>query len=75
VDYGDGKRRFIDDSRWWNAAELLASFVPTSPRFGVARYPDAFLIGPDGRFLAVRISNNGLRDEVSKAIGVPEKKP
>jgi hypothetical protein len=67
VDYGDGKRRFIDDSRWWNTAEIDSSaFVKSSARFGVARFPDAFLIGSDLRFRAVHISNDRLRDEVAK---------
>ena len=52
--YGDVKRSFIGDSRWWQCTDI-AGTVPSAPRYGVGRKPEAFLIGPDGRFIAVRI--------------------
>jgi hypothetical protein len=69
VDYGDGKRRFIDDSRWWQCMDIAGPALPSAPRYGVGRMPEAFLIGPDGRFVAVRIPPEALRREVAKALG------
>jgi hypothetical protein len=39
VDYGDGKRRFIDDSRWWQCMGIAGPSLPSAPRFGVRREP------------------------------------
>jgi hypothetical protein len=47
VDYGDGKRRFIDDSRWWQCMDIGPA-LPSAPRYGVGRRPETFLIEPDG---------------------------
>ena len=69
VDYGDGKRRFIDDSRWWQCFDIGGFALPSAPRYGVGRKPEAFLIGPDGRFVAVRIPPEELRRAVVKALG------
>jgi hypothetical protein len=69
VDYGDGKRRFIDDSRWWQCMDIGGFALPSAPRYGVGRKPEAFLIDPDGRFVAVRIPSDALRREVAKALG------
>ena len=69
VDYGQGKRRYIDDSRWWQCMDIGGPALPTTPRFGVGREPEAFLIGPDGRFVAVRIPVQEMRREVAKAVG------
>jgi hypothetical protein len=68
VDYGDGERRFIDDSRWWQCTDTPSPALPSAPRYGVGRKPDAFLIDPEGRFVAVRIPPQELRREVAKAI-------
>jgi hypothetical protein len=43
--------------------------LPSAPRYGVGRKPEAVLIGPDGRFVAVRIPPEELRREVAKALG------
>ena len=67
VDYGDGRRRFIDDSRWWGCTELLLD-EPTSRRYGVDRYPEVFLIGPDGKLLAADIPDKEVRETVAKAL-------
>ncbi len=69
VDYGKGKRRYIDDSRWWQCMDIGGPALPSTPRFGMGRKPEAFLIGPDGRFVAVRIPAQELRQEVAKAVG------
>ena len=69
VDYEDGKPRFIDDSRWWQCMDIGGPALPSAPRYGVGRRPEAFLIGPDGRFIAVRIPVQELRREVGKAVG------
>ncbi len=69
VDYGDGRRRFIDDSRWWQCTDITpGDVISTSPRYGVSRLPASFLLGPDGRLLAVRIPPEELRGEVAKAL-------
>jgi hypothetical protein len=69
VDYGDGKRRFIDDSRWWQCMDIGGPALPSAPRYGVGHKPETFLIDPDGRFVAVRIPAKELRWEVAKVIG------
>jgi hypothetical protein len=71
VDYGDGERRLVDDSRWWQCTGAASSALPSAPRYGVGRKPEAFLIGPDGRFVGVRIPPKDLRREVEKAVGRP----
>jgi hypothetical protein len=69
VDYGDGRRRFIDDSRWWQCAGIAGVFaLPAAPRFGVTRQPQLFLIDRHGRFAAVRIPEEKLRGEIQKAL-------
>ena len=70
VDYGDGPRRFIDDSKWWCCTDLASwSAIATAPRFGVSHVPANFIIGPDGRFRAVRVPNASLPAAVAKALG------
>jgi hypothetical protein len=69
VDYGDGRRRFIDDSRWWQCTGIAGVFaLPAAPRFGVTRQPQLFLIDRHGRFAAVRIPEEKLRGEIQKAL-------
>jgi RNA polymerase sigma factor (sigma-70 family) len=67
VDYGDGRRRFIDDSRWWGCTEVGLD-EPTSRRYGVDRYPESFLIGADGKLAAVSIPHKNLREAVAKSL-------
>ena len=69
VDYGHGRRRYINDSCWWQCMDIGGPASPSTPRFGVRRKPEAFLIGPDGRFVAVRISAQELRRGIAKAVG------
>lgn len=47
VNYGDGERRFIDDSRWWNVTEVSARRT-SAKAFGVSAYPDFFVLIADG---------------------------
>jgi hypothetical protein len=69
VDYGDGRRRFIDDNRWWQCTGIAGvSALPAAPRFGVTRQPQLFLIDRHGRFAAVRIPEEKLREEIRKAL-------
>ncbi len=69
VDYGDGRRRFIDDNRWWQCTGIAGVFaLPAAPRFGVTRQPQLFLIDRQGRFAAVRIPEEKLRGEIRKAL-------
>ncbi len=69
VDYGDGRRRFIDDSRWWQCTGIGGGpALPAAPRFGVTRQPQLFLIDRHGRFAAVRIPEEKLRAEIQKAL-------
>jgi hypothetical protein len=69
VDYGDGRRRFIDDSRWWQCTGIAGvTALPAAPRFGVTRQPQLFLIDRHGRFAAVRIPEEKLRGEIQKAL-------
>jgi hypothetical protein len=67
VDYGDGRRRFIDDSRWWGCMEVQLDDL-TSKRFGVGHYPEAFLIGPDGKLLAADVPGKEVVDVVARAL-------
>jgi hypothetical protein len=69
VDYGDGRRRFIDDSRWWGCTEVALD-QPTSRRYRVNRYPESFLMGADGKLAAVSIPAEELREAVTKALKV-----
>jgi hypothetical protein len=69
VDYGDGRRRFIDDSRWWGCTEVGLD-EPTSDQYRVNRYPESFLIGADGKLAAVRIPHKNLREAVANALKV-----
>ena len=67
VDYGDGRRRFIDDNRWWQCMGIAGVFaLPAAPRFGVTREPQLFLIDRHGRFAAVRIPEEKLRAEIRR---------
>lgn len=69
INDGKGKHRLIDDSRWWQCMGIAGvNALPTAPRFGVRRVPRLFLIGPDGRFAAVRIPEAMLREEIRKAL-------
>jgi len=70
VDYGDGERSFQDDSKWWNVFQDSRVEKPTSHRYGVTKLPESFLIGPDGRLLAVRIPEMELRRKVEVALEV-----
>lgn len=67
VDYGDGKRRFIDDSKWWQCIEVPVE-EPSSRRYAVDRDATAFLIGPDGRLIAAHVRTEMLRGEVAKLL-------
>ncbi len=52
VDYGDGGRRFIDDSRWWQCFGIGGGPALPAARFGVTRQPQLFLIDRHGRFVS-----------------------
>jgi hypothetical protein len=66
VDYGDGRRRFIDDSKWWGCTEIQLDEL-ASRCYGVDHYPESFLIGPDGKLLAADIPDKELQETVAKA--------
>jgi hypothetical protein len=68
VNYGDGKRRFLDDSKWWNAALLSEAKLPTTRAYGVTGAPEYFLIAPDGRLAAVDIPPKDIRKVVAEAL-------
>src|SRR5262249_847966 len=68
VDYGDGKMtRFMDDPQWWNCVEVSVE-DPPSRRYGVTAGWESFLVGPDGKVLAVRVPVKELRDKVAKVL-------
>src|SRR5262245_39539475 len=71
VDFGDGPRRFMDDDRWWNVFQNHGVAEPSSRRYGVTTGPAAFLIGPDGRLLAVRIPAGEIRERVAAVLKQP----
>lgn len=48
VDYGDGERRFIDDAKWWNVAEVSATRRASAEACGVTAYPAFFVLNADG---------------------------
>ena len=68
IDYVDCKRRFIDDSRWWQCTGISGPVLPGTPGLGFRREPQLFLIGPNGKFAAVRIPEKSLGTEISKAL-------
>lgn len=71
VAYGDRDRsgpfRFREDHKWLNAIQDDSHFV-SSRAYGVGRLPEAFLIGPDRRLVAVRIPVNDLGTVVAGAL-------
>jgi RNA polymerase sigma factor (sigma-70 family) len=68
VDFGNGPTRFIDDPRWWNVFQNPHVENPSSRRYGVTKLPAAFLIGPDGKLLAVHIPSKDLQTTVRAAL-------
>jgi alkyl hydroperoxide reductase subunit AhpC len=71
VAYGDRDRpgpfHFYEDHKWVNTFQDGSDFV-SSKAYGVERLPETFLIGPDGRLLAVRIPADKLGDVVAEAL-------
>jgi RNA polymerase sigma factor (sigma-70 family) len=68
IDFGDGPKRLIDDPQWWNVMENANAASRTSAQYGV-RFPESFLIGPDGNFVAVYVANKDLQKTVAAALG------
>lgn len=66
-DYGDGPVRFYSDSKWVNTIQGGSDFV-SSKAYGVERLPEAFLIGPDRRLVAVRIALDRLGEVVAEEL-------
>jgi len=75
VAYGDVDRRgpfhFYEDHKWVNALQDDSNFN-SAEAYGVKLHPEAYLIGPDQRLRAVRISVDKLREVVRTAL---QKKP
>ena len=67
VDFGDGPRRFIDDSRWWSMMQMGPE-PTTADCYRVRTPPEAFIIGPDDRLLAVRVGRSRLAETVAKVL-------
>ena len=60
VDYGDGKREFVSDPRWWNVIEERREPSGTSA-FGGVVLPEYHLIRPDGTLGAVSVPADELK--------------
>ena len=69
VDYGEDRGRFYFymDNTWWHASEASHDY-DTADAYGVAGRSKAFLVGPDGRFLAARLDDDELRGTVASAL-------
>jgi hypothetical protein len=71
VDYGDGKRRFIDDSRWWNTAEDPSVRRVASRAYRVERSPEYHVISPGGVLAGSRVAEDKLTPTIDKALAAP----
>jgi hypothetical protein len=61
------RQPFYSDAKWWQAFHYPARESRRNP-FGVGQRPESFLIGPDGKLLAVRLADDALRAAVAKAL-------
>jgi hypothetical protein len=59
---------FASDAQWWHALHRPATGGSSNP-YHVAATPQSFLVGPDGRLLAVGVPDEKLRDAVAAALG------
>jgi hypothetical protein len=66
VDYGDGERRFIDDSKWWNVTEVSAGKRQSATAYGVTAFPAFFILKSDGTLGGVRVPAGDLKAVVQK---------
>jgi cytochrome oxidase Cu insertion factor (SCO1/SenC/PrrC family) len=73
VEYGDGRRRFIDDSKWWGCTEIQIDEL-ASRYYGVDHYPESFLIGADGKLAAADVPDKEVRETAARALKAAEKK-
>lgn len=69
VDYGDGRRRFLDDPRWWNVSEYTERISP-SKTYGITDLPEYDVIGADGRLVALNVAPDELRTVLDRALGI-----
>jgi hypothetical protein len=61
---------FYSDAKWWQMFHFPAVASHTNP-FKVGKQPRSFLIGADGRLVAVDLSDKDVRDAVSMALKKP----
>ena len=50
VDYGDGRRRFLDDPRWWNVSEYTEKVSPSKAYGATGVVPEYHVIGATARW-------------------------
>jgi hypothetical protein len=60
-------RSFYSDAKWWQAFHSSPGKVRRNP-FHVGARPQSFLIGPDGKLVAVDIPDAKLRETVKAAL-------
>jgi hypothetical protein len=66
VDYGDGKRAFVSDPRWWNVIEVRSEPSGTSA-FGDAALPEYHVIRRDGVLAALNVPPGELSTLLDRA--------
>ena len=59
---------FYSDSKWWQAFHAPTTEARRSP-FRVGKTPASFLIGPDGKLVALNLPDARLRGEINAALG------
>jgi hypothetical protein len=66
VNYGDGARRFIDDAKWWNVVEVSSVRRASATAYGVAAYPEYFILKADGTVGGARVPPTQLKATIEK---------
>jgi hypothetical protein len=67
VDFGQGSKPFDSDHQWWQLIQS-ARAPSTAAAYGVTKTPAAFLTGLSGRFVALQIPSEKLREIVSETL-------
>jgi hypothetical protein len=67
VDFGQGPKPFDSDHQWWQLIQS-AGAPSTAAAYGVTKTPAAYLIGFSGRFVALQIPSEKLREIVNETL-------
>jgi hypothetical protein len=67
VDFGQGLKPFDSDQQWWQLIQA-ARAPSTAAAYGATKTPAAFLTGLSGRFVALQIPSEKLREIVNETL-------